>query len=157
MKRKIFIILVFVIFPFFCLGFFHLITPYLWIKVDQAFHCGDYDRAIEYLSFISFIQPKDPESYILKAWLQWSEAKFLYSQKLPYKEKLNQAVKTYREGQKNNPTNWQIYFEEGMMWEAFGEKDMAIKLYFISSKYSLPPYNKIYEIKSKKFNIKSAK
>ncbi len=40
------------------------------------------------------------------------------------------------------------------MWEAFGEKEKAVKMYYLSSKYSGPPYNRIYEIKSKKYNIK---
>ncbi|MCM8810873.1 MAG: hypothetical protein NC917_04410, partial [Candidatus Omnitrophica bacterium] len=118
-----------------------------------AFHCGNYDRAIEYLSFISYIKPKDPESYILKAWLQWSQAKYLVEKNLPYDEKLKQAIETYRKGEKNNPTNWKIYFEEGIMWEAFGDKEKALRAYYISSKYSGPPYNKIYEIKYKKFNV----
>ncbi|MCM8766723.1 MAG: hypothetical protein NC901_01500 [Candidatus Omnitrophica bacterium] len=153
MKKKILIVSIFLILPFLCFVFFHLIIPYIWIKVDQAFHCGNYDRAIEYLSFISYIKPKDPESYILKAWLQWSQAKYLIEKNLPYDEKLKQAIETYRKGEKNNPTNWKIYFEEGIMWEAFGDKEKALRAYYISSKYSGPPYNKIYEIKYKKFNV----
>lgn len=99
------------------------------------------------------MQPKNPECYILKAWLQWSEAKNCYNRGIPYEEKLNQAIETYRKGQKNNPTDWKIYFEEGIMWEAFGEKEKALNSYYISSKYSRPPYNKIYKIKSEKFKI----
>lgn len=154
-KKKIFFIIPFLFLPFLCIGFFHLIIPFIWIKVDEAFHCGKYDKSIEYLSFISYIQPKNSESYILKAWLLWSEAKFLSDRGLPYKEKLDMAVKTYKEGERKNPENWRIYYEEGIMWEAFGEKEKAIKAYYTSSKYSLPPYNRIYELKSKKFKIKA--
>lgn len=141
-------------YPVFCISFFYLIIPYMWIKTDEAFHKGQYNKAIEYLSFISFFQPQNVECYVLKAWLQWSQAKYLYSQGLPYEEKLNQAVKTYKKGEKNNPQNWWIYYEEGMMWEAFGEKEKALKAYYISSKYSLTPYNKIYKIKKEKFKMK---
>ncbi len=153
-KRIIFISLIFVLLPLFFLCFFHLIIPYIWLKVDEAFHKGRYDRAIEYLSFISYIQPKNTESYILKAWLQWSEAKILYLNGLPYKERLTDALKTFRKGQKENPKYWRLYFEEGIMWEAFDEKENALKAYYISSKYAPSPYNKIYEIKSEKFHIK---
>ena len=152
-KRKFFIIIVFVLYPVFCIFLFHLLVPFVWIKVDEAFHCGNYDRAIEYLSFISYMQPKNPESYILKGWLQWSEARSLCNEGLSYEVKLNEAVETYRKGQKNNPTSWKIYFEEGIMWEAFGEKEKALKSYYLSSKYSFPPYNKIYEIKKQKFKL----
>lgn len=140
----------FVVFPISCILSFHLLIPVLWIKTDQAFHCGNYERVVDYLSYISYMQPKNSEVYILKAWIQWSDALFLYKKGLPYKEKLEQAIETYEKGKKYNPTNWQIYFEEGMMWEAFGEKEKALQLYKISSYYAKPPYNRIYELKKLK-------
>jgi ATP/maltotriose-dependent transcriptional regulator MalT len=156
MKKKIVLIsLIFLSVSLFCILFFHIIIPYVWLKVDEAFHKGRYDKAIEYLSFISYIQPKNSESYILKAWLQWSEAKILCINGQPYKEKLEDALKTFKEGQKENPKYWRLYFEEGIMWEAFDEKQKALKAYYISSKYAPSPYNKIYKIKSEKFKIQS--
>ncbi|MCS7180110.1 MAG: hypothetical protein NZ891_01995, partial [bacterium] len=107
MKKKIYILLVsIIILSILTVSFFYFIIPFLWIKADEAFHNGNYDKAIEYLSFICFFCPKNEEGYILKAWLRWSQAKNFYNNGLPYKEKLNQAVETYKKGQKNNPNNW---------------------------------------------------
>jgi len=125
--------------------------PVIWTKVDDAFHQGNYDMAENYLTFISWIEPKNPEPYILKGWLEWSQAKNLCSSHLPYKNKLNCAVQTYRKGQKNVPSNWQLYFEEGIMWEAFGENKKAVKAYYKASKLAKKPYSKIYFYKSKKY------
>jgi len=146
MKREFkFIILFFIILPVLYL-IFYLLIPFLWIKTDEAFHKGRYDRAIDYLSFISYIQPKNSESYIIKAWLQWSIAKSLQNEGLPYEKILNQAVETYKKGQKNSPKNWKIYYEEGMMWEAFGKEEEAKKLYSISFKLGCPRKNKAVKV-----------
>jgi len=120
------------------------------MKADEAFHQGNYDMAENYLTFISWVEPKNPESYILKGWLQWSHAKNLCSSYLPYENKLNCAVQTYKKGQKNVPFDWQLYFEEGIMWESFGENKKAVKACYKASKLARRPYSKIYYYKSKK-------
>jgi len=129
-------------------------VPLVWLKVDNAFHQGNYDMAENYLTFISWVEPKNPEAYVLKGWLQWSQAKNLCSFNLPYKDKLNCALQTYRKGQKNVPSDWQLYFEEGIMWEAFGENKKAVEAYYKVSNLAKKPYSKIYFYKSKKYNVK---
>lgn len=153
-KLRKLIIWVFLINLCVCILFLYFLLPVLWLKVDQAFHRGDYERAVEYLSFISHLNPKDPQPYILKAWLCWSEARVLCLEGRGYKDKLNQAIRTYREGQKHNPENWQLYFEEGIMWESFGEREKSLNAYYKASLYSPSPYNRIYKIKSEKFKVK---
>lgn len=138
MKKMIIISVSSITFLFLCFSFLHLFIPFLWLKIDESFHTGKYDKAINYLSFICFLQPHNPEGYIIKAWLEWSTAKSAHLSGLPYKQKLNQAIKTYKKGQKNNPNNWQIFYEEGIMWSAFGEEEEALKLYYISSNLGAP-------------------
>jgi len=69
-------------------------------------------------------------------------------------KQLKKAVKTYRKGELKNPENWQLYFEEGIMWESFDEKEKSLKAYYKASKYAKPPYSRIYYYKSKKFKMK---
>lgn len=145
------------LFLIFCLSIKLILKPFvpvIWLKVDDAFHHGNYELAEKYLSFISWINPKDPQPYILKGWLLWSEAKVLHSYNLPYQEKLKCAVETYRKGQEKVPSNWQLYFEEGVMWEAFGENEKAVRAYYYASKLAKGPYSRIYQYKSEKYNIK---
>ncbi|MCM8818996.1 MAG: hypothetical protein NC915_05940 [Candidatus Omnitrophica bacterium] len=138
MKKMVITVISLILFTFLCFSFLHLFIPYLWLKTDQAFHRGRYDTAIEYLSLICFIQPHNSEGYIIKAWLEWSIAKSELSNGLPYKKNLSKAIKTYKKGQKNNPDDWRLYYEEGIMWDAFGEKEKALKLYYISSDMGAP-------------------
>jgi len=142
---------IFIFFICFLKLFLQPFIPVLWLKVDEAFHHGNYERAENYLRAIIWLQPKNPHPYILKGWLEWSEAKYLQSVGCPYEEKLKEAEKTYRIGQKRIPENWQLYFEEGIMWEAFKEKEKSLKAYYSASKYAKPPYNKIYYYKKRKF------
>lgn len=129
-------------------------VPLVWLKVDNAFHHGNYNMAENYLTFISWVEPENPKPYILKGWLQWSQARNLYSAHLPYKEKLQSAVKTYRKGNKYAPSDWQLYFEEGIMWESFNENEKAVRAYYNVSQLAGEPYCRIYQYKSKKYNIK---
>lgn len=151
--RKYFYICGFLFILFICFLKFFLqpFVPLLWLKVDEAFHKGDYKKAEEYLGAIIWLQPKNPSPYILKGWLEWSEAKYLQSIGYPYEELLKKAEKTYKIGEKRIPENWQLYFEEGIMWEAFGRKEESLKAYYLASKYAKPPYNRIYYYKKKEF------
>ena len=156
MKKYFFYGFIF-LFLIFGLSFRFILKPFvpvLWQRVDEAFHRGDYKRAESYLGIIAWIEPENPQSYILKGWLEWSEARNLQIAGLPYEEQLKKAVKTYRKGELKNPENWQLYFEEGIMWESFDEKEKSLKAYYKASKYAKPPYSRIYYYKSKKFKMK---
>lgn len=48
------------------------LTDYLWRKSDDAFHAGDYARAISLHRAITAADPSDTESYSVGAWLLWS-------------------------------------------------------------------------------------
>ncbi|HEX8833811.1 MAG TPA: tetratricopeptide repeat protein, partial [Abditibacteriaceae bacterium] len=47
-------------------------TSYFWRKSDEAFHAGDYPRAIGLHKAIVALDPADVESYGVAAWLMWS-------------------------------------------------------------------------------------
>jgi len=132
-------------------------TPLLWVKVDNAFTQGNHNLAKKHLRAITWIQPKNSEAYILKAWLEWSEALLRKKDGSPYEEKLTTALMTLRRGQKYNPKNWQLYFEEGMMWEAFGEEDKSLDAYYQVSIVGPLPYSRMYSSKKKMLASKGIK
>jgi len=93
MKKYFFYGFIF-LFLIFGLSFRFILKPFvpvLWQRVDEAFHRGDYKRAESYLGIIAWIEPENPQSYILKGWLEWSEARNLQMAGLPYEEQLKKA------------------------------------------------------------------
>ena len=75
------------------------LSDYLWRKSDEAFHAGDYPRAIELHRTLVAHDPGDVESYSVAAWLLWS---------LGQKE---EALAHIQLGLNANPNNW-------LMWDA---------------------------------------
>ena len=51
------------------------LTDYLWRKSDDAFHAGDFPRAVELHRAIVTLDPTDSESFGVGAWLLWSLGK----------------------------------------------------------------------------------
>jgi tetratricopeptide (TPR) repeat protein len=47
-------------------------TDYFWRKSDEAFHAGDYPRAIALHRAIVALDPTDTQSFGTAAWLMWS-------------------------------------------------------------------------------------
>jgi len=50
-------------------------TDYFWRRSDQAFHDGDYDRAVANHKAIVALDPSDTESFGVATWLLWSMGK----------------------------------------------------------------------------------
>jgi len=80
-------------------------TDYLWRMSDEAFHAGDYERAIGYHKEIVAIDPHDIESYSNAAWLMWSAD--LHDEALAHIER----------GLKANENNWQMWAAAGVQYD----------------------------------------
>lgn len=77
-------------------------SDYLWRKSDEAFHDGDYPRAVELHKAIVAYDPTDIESYSVASWLLWSMGKG------------DEAVAFIQRGLKANPN-------DSDMWDAAGQ------------------------------------
>ena len=76
-------------------------SDYLWRASDEAFHAGDYEKAVKIHRSIQMVDPSDAESYSIAAWLTWS---------LGRKE---EAVKIIDQGLKANPQNPEMWDDAG--------------------------------------------
>ncbi len=121
----------------------------LWLKADKAFHCGNYNLAEKYLGRIIKLKPYETDAYVLKAWLEWSQAISKNSEK-----KLNSALKTLRQGQWYNPLDFKLYLEEGVMWNALGNEEEALKAFKILYVVGTIPYVRMYPHTLKKMGKK---
>jgi tetratricopeptide (TPR) repeat protein len=111
----------------------------LWLKADKYFHYGNYDFAERCLWRIIKQDPSQVDAFILKAWLEWSQAISKNDSK-----KLNSAVKTLKIGQWYHPFNFKLYLEEGIMWNAFGNDEEALNAFKKVYVFGTIPYVRIY-------------
>jgi len=149
-RKRIYIYLSILISGIICIKFYESrIINILWVKADKAFHLGRYDKAEKYLGRIAKQKPEEVDAYILKAWLEWSEAISKND-----KRKLNSAVKTLRIGQWYNPFNFKLYLEEGIMWNAFGNDEEALRAFKVVYVIGTIPYVRIYPHKLKNMGRK---
>jgi tetratricopeptide (TPR) repeat protein len=79
-------------------------TDYLWRKSDQAFHEGDYDRAVGLHRAIQALDPSDVQSYSVASWLLWSMGKN------------DDALAMVMNGLKANPDNWDMWDEAAQQY-----------------------------------------
>ena len=79
------------------------LADYFWRKSDDAFHAGDYPRAVSLHRAIVQVDPTDVESYSVGAWLLWSL------------QKGDEADAFIAQGLKANPENAE-------MWNAAGDQ-----------------------------------
>ena len=80
-------------------------TDYLWRMSDEAFHAGDYERAIGYHKQIVAINPHDIESFSNAAWLMWSF------------DQHDEAIAHIERGLKANDDNWQMWAAAGVQYD----------------------------------------
>ncbi|MFN4227140.1 MAG: tetratricopeptide repeat protein [Candidatus Ratteibacteria bacterium] len=140
MKKRFLIYLFILIFGILSIKFYESrILNILWVKADISFHLGNYDRAEKYLGKIIKLNPNLVDAYVLKAWLEWSQAISKNDNK-----KLNSAIKTLRIGQWHNPFGFQLYLEEGIMWNAFGNDEEALKAFKKVYVIGTIPYVRMY-------------
>ncbi len=78
------------------------LADYFWRESDEAFHAGNYERAIELHKSLVKFDPGDVESYSVAAWLLWS---------IGEKE---EALTHIQRGLNANSTN-------SLMWSVAGE------------------------------------
>jgi tetratricopeptide (TPR) repeat protein len=74
-------------------------VDYMWRKSDEAFHDGDYERAIALHKGIIAIAPDEVESYGNAAWLLWSLGRG------------KEAIALIERGLKANPNDWEMWQE----------------------------------------------
>jgi tetratricopeptide (TPR) repeat protein len=77
-------------------------VDYFWRKSDEAFHKGDFERAIGLHKAIVALDPGDVESYSVAAWLMWSVGRG------------DEAIAHLQRGVKANPN-------DSDMWNALAE------------------------------------
>jgi len=80
-------------------------VAYFWRKSDEAFHLGDYERAVALHKAIVALDPGDVESYGVASWLLWSMGRG------------EEAMQFIERGVKANLDDWEMWNEAGQHYD----------------------------------------
>lgn len=92
-------------------------VDYFWRKSDEAFHAGDYPRAIALHRAIVALEPDHVESWSVAAWLLWSS------------DKGEDAIAHIERGLKANPQNAEMWSAAGQHFELQKKGPRALESY----------------------------
>jgi len=112
-------------------GFEQVVAGALWIRADDFFHRGEYQAIVPIVRMVTWLDPHNIDVYITGAWhLDYNfvdEANALSD-----KRYIPVSIALMKEGIKNNPNVWDLYFELG--WTHYCKKmnDNAQALEWIS-------------------------
>lgn len=102
-------------------GFKEVIAGSLWIRADDFFHRGQYKPIIPIVRMVTWLDPHNIDVYITGAWhLDYNFVDDANS--LSDKRYIPAAVALMKEGIRNNPDVWDLYFELG--WTHYSKKLM---------------------------------
>jgi hypothetical protein len=112
-------------------GFEQVVAGALWIRADDFFHRGQYAAIIPIVRMVTWLDPHNIDVYITGAWhLDYNFVDEANS--LSDKRYIPASIALMKEGIRNNPDIWDLYFELG--WTHYCKKmnDNANALKWIS-------------------------
>ena len=80
-------------------------VDFFWRKSDEAFHAGDYERAVMWHHAIVALDPGDIQSWSVASWLLWSMGRGA------------DATAWVDKGLRANPGSWEMWNEAGEQFE----------------------------------------
>lgn len=92
-------------------------VDFFWRKSDEAFHAGDYERAISWHRAIVALEPGDIQSWGVASWLMWSLGHG------------DQAAAWLDRGLKANPDSWEMWNEAAEQFEMQKLSARALEAY----------------------------
>ncbi len=100
-------------------GFKQVIAGALWIRADDFFHRGQYQAIVPIVRIVTWLDPHNIDVFTTGAWhLDYNFVDEANS--LSDKRYIPAAIALMKEGIRNNPTIWDLYFELG--WTHYARK-----------------------------------
>lgn len=102
-------------------GFKEVIAGALWVRADTFFHEGNYQAIIPVVRLVTWLDPHNIDVYTTGAWhLDYNFTD--QRNQLSDKRYIPASVALLKEGIRNNPNIWDLYFELG--WTHYNKKMM---------------------------------
>jgi tetratricopeptide (TPR) repeat protein len=99
-------------------GFKEVIAGALWIRADTFFHTGQYQAIIPIVRLVTWLDPHNIDVYTTGAW--HLDYNFVDDAQMSDKRYIPASIALLREGIKNNPNMWDLWFELG--WTHYNKK-----------------------------------
>jgi tetratricopeptide (TPR) repeat protein len=99
-------------------GFKEVIAGTLWVRADEFFHTGQYQAIMPIVRIVTWLDPHNTDVYTTGAW--HLDYNFVDDEQRSDKRYIPAAIALLQEGIRNNPDNWDLYFELG--WTHFNKK-----------------------------------
>lgn len=95
-------------------GFREFLAGILWVKADSFFDSGNYDAILPIIRLCTILDPKQIDIYAVGMW--HIGYNFTDEEQRSDRRYIPSALALGREGAKQNPNTYEMYFETGWMW-----------------------------------------
>ena len=118
-------------------GFKEVIASALWIRADTFFHKGEFEAIVPIVRLVTWLDPHNIDVFTTGAWHM--DYNFVdEANSMSDKRYIPASIALLKEGIKNNPDIWDLYFELG--WVHYNKKlmDYEKSLYYIKEATKRP-------------------
>lgn len=95
-------------------GFRELVAGILWVRADGFFEQGNYDAILPMIRLVTWLDPKQIDVYATGMW--HIAYNFTDEQSRQDRRYIPAAIALGREGTRNNPYTYELFFETGWIW-----------------------------------------
>ncbi len=95
-------------------GFREMIAGILWVRADSFFETGNYDAILPLIRLVTWLDPHQIDVYSTGMW--HIGYNFTDEQQRADRRYTPSALALGKEGARNNPNTYEMYFETGWMW-----------------------------------------
>ncbi len=95
-------------------GFRELVAGILWVRADSFFDSGNYDAILPIIRLVTLLDPKQIDVYATGMW--HIGYNFTDEEQRSDRRYIPSALALGKEGTKNNPETYEMFFETGWMW-----------------------------------------
>jgi hypothetical protein len=101
-------------FLFALIGFRELIAGILWVRADSFFDTGNYDAILPIVRLVTILDPHQLDVYATGMW--HIGYNFTDEEQRSDRRYIPSALALGKEGARNNPETYELYFETGWIW-----------------------------------------
>ncbi|HOP80966.1 MAG TPA: hypothetical protein PLZ21_10420, partial [Armatimonadota bacterium] len=111
------------------IGMREAVASLLWVRADEFFHSGEYEAILPLVRIVTWLDPHQLDVYSTGAW--HLDYNFTDSEERSDRRYIPPAIALMREGIRNNPEIYDMYFDLGWMHYLQKIKDYDNVAYWI--------------------------
>ena len=124
-------------------GFREMIAGILWVRADSFFDSGNYDAILPIIRLVTMLDPQEIDVYATGMW--HIGYNFTDEEQRSDRRYIPSALALGKEGCKQNPQTYELFFETGWLWyhKIDDDYDKAVKYFDLAQQRpDMPPARK---------------